>query len=193
MAMGKEDEARAKFIDGIVAEPYNSRSYTGLTNWLKRNNLVLNSMRLNDHAAVAVKDEKNTTITIDASTLGKNDPAESAWMMYAMARAGWHGEKFKKEFPNEPKYRRTMKEEVDSLDTMIAMIKGQKNYAKQFKKLEPSMQTLIKVQEAGLLEPFALLTRADDDIAQDYEPYRAAHRDNVRRYLDEFVVPRRAR
>jgi hypothetical protein len=35
-----------------------------------------------------------------------------------------------------------------------------------------------------------LLNRADSGIAQDYPAYRAANRENVRRYLDEFVVPK---
>jgi hypothetical protein len=43
---------------------------------------------------------------------------------------------------------------------------------------------------AGLLEPFVLLNRADNDITQDYNDYRAANRDKLRRYLDEFVVPK---
>ena len=38
--------------------------------------------------------------------------------------------------------------------------------------------------------PFALLNRGDDEIAQDYAAYRAANRDKIYRYFDEFVVPK---
>jgi tetratricopeptide (TPR) repeat protein len=188
-AMGNEDDARSKFIDAIVAEPYDRSSWVGLTNWLQRNNVVINNVRLKDGAAVTQKDARDVTLTLDSS-LGEDDPNSLAWMTYGMARASWRGEKYQKEFPNEPKYRRTMKEETESLGLMITVLKEQKNYKKELKKLDASLQEMIKIQEAGLLEPFVLINRADAEIAQDYEAYRAAHRDNIRRYLDTFVVPR---
>jgi len=190
-AMGKEDEARSKFIDAIVAEPYRRSSWVGMENWLKRNNLELNNVRLKEGAAVTVKDEKNINITIDDNSFKKkNDPNGLAWMSYGMNRALWQGDKFKKEFPTEPRYRRTLKEEVECLNLMISVLKEQKDYKKKFKDLDPSLQSLIKIQEDGFLEPFVLLNRADAGITQDYEPYRNAKRDNIRRYLDEFMVPK---
>jgi hypothetical protein len=51
-------------------------------------------------------------------------------------------------------------------------------------------EILANIQKAGFLEPFVLLNRADDGIAQDYPAYRDANREKVRRYLDEFVVPK---
>jgi tetratricopeptide (TPR) repeat protein len=192
VAMGKEDDARAKFIEAIIADPYNRRAWVGLTNWTQRNKLELNNVRLKDGAAVTEKDEKNITITIDDSSLKKkNDPNSLAWMTYGMGRASWHGDQFKKEFPNEPSYRRTLKEESDSLGLMITVLKEQKDYKKKVKDLDPSLQSLIKIQEAGFLDPFVLLNRADNDIARDYETYRAKNRELIRRYLDEFVVPKR--
>jgi len=191
VAMGKENEARSKFIEGIIADPYTRRSWTGLQNWLQRNKVELNNVQLKDGAAVTEKDDKNITITIDDSSLKKkNDPNGLAWMTYGMGRASWHGDRFKKEFPNEPKYRHTLKEEADSLGLMITVLKEQKNYPKKLKDLDPSLQSLIKIQETGFLEPFVLINRADAEIAQDYPPYRASNRDQIRRYLDEFMVPK---
>jgi tetratricopeptide (TPR) repeat protein len=191
VAMGKEDEARSKFIEGIVADPYTRRSWTGLQNWLQRNKVELNNVRLKDGAAVTQKDEKNISITIDDSSVNKkNDPNGLAWMAYAMSRASWQGDRFKKEFPNEPKYRRTLKEESDSLGAMITVLKEQKDYQKKLKDLDPALQSLIKIQEAGFLDPFVLLNRADAGITQDYQTYRATNREKVRSYLDDFVVPK---
>jgi TolA-binding protein len=191
VAMGKEEDARAKFIEAIVAEPYTRTSWVGLTNWLQRNKLALNNVRLKDGATVTETGGKNVNITLDSS-FGKNDPNGLAWTSYSLARASWRGDKFKKEFPNEPKYRRTLKEEADSLSLMITVLKEQKDYAKNIKKLDPSLQALIKIQEAGFLDPFVLINRADTEIAEDYEPYRAAHRETVRSYFDDFVVPKTA-
>ena len=188
-AMGNDQGARARFIDAIVAAPYNSSAWVGMTNWLKRNQLGLNNVRLKDGASVTAKDANHINITLDSS-FGKNDPNGLAWMTYSMGRASWRGDKFKKEFPNEPQYRRTMKEEADSLGLMITVMKEQKNYAKKLKELDPSLQSLIRIQDAGFLDAFVLLNRADADIAKDYEPYRDTHRDVIRSYLDDFVVPK---
>jgi tetratricopeptide (TPR) repeat protein len=191
VAAGTEDEARSKFIDGIVADPYGRRSWTGLQNWLQRNKVELNVVRLKDGAAVTQKDEKNISITIDDSTLKKkNDPNGLAWLTYGMSRVSWQGDQFKKKFPNEPKYRRTLKEESESLGVMITVLKEQKDYKKKLKELDPSLQALIKIQEAGFLDPFVLLSRADGGIVQDYPTYRAANREKVRSYLNDFVVPK---
>ena len=187
----KNDEERSKFIEGIVADPYSRRSWTGLQNWLQRNKVQLNDVRLKDGAAVTQKDDKNITITIDDSSLKKkDDPNGLAWMTYGGSRASWQGDRFKKEFPNEPKYRRSLQEESESLGLMITVLKDQKDYKQKLKDLDPPLQSLIKIQEAGFLEPFGLLNRADDGIAQDYLAYRAANRDKIRSYLDDFVVPK---
>jgi len=66
----------------------------------------------------------------------------------------------------------------------------QKDFEKKKKDLDPALLQLIQIDKAGFLEPFALLNRADSEIALDYEPYRAAHRDVLYRYFDEFVVPK---
>ncbi len=187
-AMSKDNDARGKFIDAIVAEPYNRLSWTGLTNWLQRNKLELNNVRLKDRVAVTVKDGKNINITLDTS-LGKDDPNTLAWTTYGLGRASWHTDKFKKEFPDEPQYRRSLREEADSLNLMITVLKEQKDYPNNLKRLDPALDALIKIQEAGFIEPFVLLNRVDPEIAKDYGPYRALHRDNIRGYLDTFVVP----
>lgn len=188
VAAGKEDEARSKFIDGIVADPYGRRSWTGLQNWLQRNKSELNNVKLKDRSAVTVKDDKNVNITLDNS-LGKNPDAD-AWMSYALDRAAWQTEESKKESPNVPRDRHTLQEEAHALKFMIAVLKEEKNYDKKRSKLDPSLQAFIKIEEAGFLEPFVLLNRADNGIAQDYPAYRAANRDKIRRYLDEVMVPK---
>lgn len=166
IAMGKEDEARTRYIEAIVADPYNKRSWTGLQNWLQRNHLQLNNIQLNDKAAVTEKDGTKINITFDSS-IGKDDPNSLAWTSYAMERALWHGDKFKQEFPNEPKYRRTLKKETASLHLMVTVVKEQKDYRNILSRLDPSLQTLIRIDEMGLLEPFVLISRADADIAKD--------------------------
>lgn len=107
------------------------------------------------------------------------------WMVYYGRRLQWQQGKFKQQFPNEPQYRRTLSEEVDALRLMVLALK-QPNVSK----VDPPLATLLQINEAGFVEPFALLNRADNEIAQDYIPYRNAHRETIYRYFDEFVVPK---
>jgi tetratricopeptide (TPR) repeat protein len=189
--MGKLDEARTKFINAVIAEPYNRNPWMGLGQWADHNHVKLTYLRLQDKSSVKT-DGNNTTITLDPSIPGnKNDPTMAAWIVYSGSRALWQKEKFKKEFPNEPQYRRTLKEESDSLHTMVKVISELKSKKDSDNStLDPSLAMLVKIDEAGLLDPFVLLNRADNGIAQDYPDYRAANRDKIYRYMDEFVVPK---
>src|SRR5258708_31351191 len=188
--LGKSAEAREKYILAIVAEPYNRRSLVGLNQWAGRVKVTLNWVRLQDKSKVT-QDDKQTNITLDTSQATKDgDLNLAAWIAYSMDRALLRREKFKKEFPNEAKYRRTMREEAESLHLMVTVLTEQKDFERKKKDLDPSLLQLIAIDHAGFLEPFALLNRGDDEIAQDYAAYRAANRDKIYRYFDEFVVPK---
>ena len=188
--MGKSGEARDKFIQAVIAEPYNKRSWVGLNQWAQRSKVTLNWVKLQDKSAVSQSDDQHINITIDPTSMGKNDPAGVGWMTYGGERALWKGDKFKKEFPHEPKYRRTMREEADCLHLMVTVMSEQKDFEKRKQELDPALQQLVLIDQKGFLEPFILLNRADQEIAQDYPAYRDAHRDTIYRYLDEFVVPK---
>ena len=188
--LGKSGEAREKYIQAVVAEPYNQRSWVGLNQWAGRTKISLNWVQLQDKSTVTHKDEKTTNITIDPEALKKTDLGGAAWLAYGMERALWQGDKFKKEFPNEPKYRKTMREEADSLHLMATVLLEQKNFEKKKKDMDPALVQLVQIDKAGFIEPFTLLNRADNEIAQDYSAYRTEHRETIYRYLDEFVVPK---
>jgi tetratricopeptide (TPR) repeat protein len=192
---GKLDEARSKYIDAIVADPYNANSWNGLKNWLGRTKLTANWLKLKDGVEVEIKAGGNTNVNVDSSLPGG---LSAAWLMYGMNRSLWMSEKFKKEFPKETAYRHSLLEETESLSMLLEGLKNA-NDTEDGKKLKKNdahagafsdFEILANVHKAGFLEPFVLLNRADDGIAQDYPAYRDANRDKVRRYLDEFVVPK---
>jgi len=78
LSVGKLDEARTKYIEAIVADPYNQSSWNGLRNWQNRTKLSLTWIRLKDGVAIEVKDGK-TNITVDSS-LAKDDPLTAGWL-----------------------------------------------------------------------------------------------------------------
>jgi hypothetical protein len=73
---------------------------------------------------------------------------------------------------------------------MVTVLTEQKDFEKKKNDLDPSLLQVIAIDRAGFIEPFALLNRGDNEIGEDYVAYRAAHRDTIYRYFDEFVVPK---
>jgi tetratricopeptide (TPR) repeat protein len=185
----KNDEARGKFIDAMVAEPYNNKAWMGLRQWADRNKVKLNVVVLQDKSSQQT-DGKSATITLDPNMLNGDSAGTAAWLVYSGTRLSWQREKFKKEFPNEGTYRRSLKEETEALDTMVTVVSEDAKSKKKAKNIDPALLALVQLDHAGFLEPFVLFNRADAGIAHDYAAYRAAHRDILRRYLDEFVVPK---
>jgi hypothetical protein len=144
-------------------------------------------MKLRDRVAVQVKDGK-TNVTVDSSLPKDDKLLMAAWLAYGMSRALWMREKFAKEYPNETSYRHSLKEEAESLHTLIAVSKE----IAEKEKLDLSASDfgpLIQIDKAGFLEPFVLLNRADNGIVRDYSGYRATNREKIRLYLDQKVIP----
>ena len=194
MRQNKMQEARLKFIEAVIAEPYDRKAWMGLTQWADRNQVQLRFLKLDDKSKVnvAAGQSGSVNITLDQSTFSKkkDDLNGAAWLSYGMGRALWHEEKFKKEFPNEHQYRHTLREEADSLHLMTAVLTEQKDFKKKEKNIDPALLELIKIDRSGLMEPFVLLNRVDEGIAQDFVAYRSQHRELLHRYLDELVVPK---
>ena len=183
MLSGRMEEAREKFILAIVAEPYNRRSYVGLSQWASRTGAKLAHPAIEIPNSVKTEAGK-TTINLDATSLDRKDGSQH-WTIYSFMRAGY-SRQFAKDHPNEEKYRHSLAEEMVALQAVVRAVsedlkKGTQGIADQFK-------TLVRLNEAGLLEAFILLARADEGIALDYANYRASNRDKLQRYISEFVI-----
>lgn len=184
-------EAREKLIEAVIANPYNRTPWQFLARWGERNQVQLTHPRVDIPTSVEQgpdKDgKKQTNITLNADLLGKKD-GSGGWMFYGITRALWMNEKFLKEFPNEKTYRHSLREEMDALGLVIETAKNETNGGKDKSKLDPSIANLLKLHDAGLLEAFILLAKADAGIAQDYADYRKNNRDKLRRYLNDYVT-----
>jgi tetratricopeptide (TPR) repeat protein len=184
---GDLNEARSKYIDAIIADPYNQSSWAGLNNWLRRSGTKLTWVKLRDRVAVQVKDGK-TNVTLDSSLPKDDKLLMAAWLSYGMSRSQWMQEKFAQEYPNETSYRHSLKEETASLHSLIAV--SEEIAEKEKLDLAASdFGPLIRIEKAGFLEPFVLLNRADNGIVRDYAGFRSINRERVRLYLDQIVIP----
>jgi tetratricopeptide (TPR) repeat protein len=188
MQSGKMEESRAKLIEAVIAEPYARNPWSFLAEWGRRSQVELGHPRVDvPKDSVKRKDEKNIDIIVNPT--GREDGTE-AWMMYSISRAAWMtDERRKKEFPNETRYRHSLREEAGALRAVAEMVERQ---IKEGKLKEPSLDVsianLLRLNRAGLLEAYVLLATPDEGIAQDYAEYRKTNRDKLRRYLTEVVM-----
>lgn len=186
-AQGKTNEARDKFIDAIVAEPYGRRAYVGLTQWAQRHNVQLGHPHIVPPNSTTTQGA-NTTLNIDPRTLDSKD-GSNEWLIYDLTRIAWQKSDFSKNYPAERAYRHSLKEETAAL-RMVAEACAKDLKSGKVKQLETSLETLVKLNDAGLLESFILFARPDEGIAHDYEAYRATNRDKLRRYwLEVAIIP----
>jgi len=185
MKQGRLTDAGDKFVEAYLAEPYSRLSRAGFLNWGDKAHLNLAHPQVDVPTNVASKD-KNTTITLDANILTKNDKsgAAAAWMSYGIIRASWQTE-FTRQYPNEKTYRHSLKEEAAALRGAIESVKNQKLDPKG---IDSSLQVLQKLEKEGLLESFVLLALPDAGIAQDFPDYRRANLEKLRRYVKDYVL-----
>ena len=185
MKQGRLTDAGDKFVEAYLAEPYSRLSRAGFLNWGEKAHITLAHPQVDVPTDVTSKD-KGTTITLDANILTKNDKggAAAAWMAYGIIRASWQTE-FAKQYPNEKTYRHSLKEEAAALRGAIEAVKNQKLDPKN---IDPSLQVLQKLEKEGLLEPFVLLALPDAGIAQDFQDYRRANLEKLRRYVKDYVL-----
>jgi tetratricopeptide (TPR) repeat protein len=188
MGQHKKEEARQKFTDAIVAEPYNRRAWVGLTQWAQRYAVPLGHPRIEPPTSVSPLKDNKMTITID-KTANEAD-GTGAWVIYSMMRASWPLERFAKEFPNEKSYRHSLPEEAGALRQVAEHVKEQLKKG-TIRQLDPMLETLVKLYDEGFIEPYVLFARVDQGIAQDYAAYRKNNRDKLRRYLLEYVSSNR--
>jgi tetratricopeptide (TPR) repeat protein len=184
--MGKNGEAREKYIYAVIAEPYTRPPWTALRRWTDRTNQQFNAILLQNKSSV--KNATDKAVKLEEQPLKEVNAEEAGWNAYEKVRQEWKNGKFKQQFPNEPAYRHTLKEEAEALDALVAALAPDAASLKKAEKLDPALLALIQIDHEGLLEPYVLLNRADPEIAKDYPAYRAAHRDKLYQYMDKYVL-----
>ena len=189
MQAGKLEEARLRYVEAFVAEPFNRLARAGLMRWAEAARVELAHPDIKVPTNVMPLKDNKMTINVSPDSIGKDD-GSAAWVMYGIVRAGWAMEKFAKEFPGEKQYRHTLREEADALRGVVESVKTQMK-EKKIKTLDPSLARLVKLHDEGLLEAYILFARIDEGIAHDYAEYRKTNRDKLRRYLLEYVTAKK--
>jgi Flp pilus assembly protein TadD len=183
MKQDKMTEARDKFIEAFITEPYNRLAINNLVGWAEQNKVTLNHPKIEIPTTVSPMEKNQMTITFDP----KSSPG---WAIYGLSRAAWtanNNARFTKEYPGEKTYRHSLREEAEAL-RLVAEAASKDLKSGKVKTLDTSLANLVKLNDAGLLEAYILLARPDDGIVRDYATYRKTNRDKLRRYVVEYVI-----
>ena len=185
MKQKKYTEARDRYIEAYITEPYNRFTAAGMNQWAQAMNQSVRHPRIDIPSDVTFDDQGNAKINLDASVLiGGKDDGSFAWIAYGTTRTLWHKEKFAKTFPEERTYRHSLAEEADALRAVLSVATAER----KTKTLSPSLAMLKQLNEAGLLEAYILLARPDQGIARDHPAYLKDNREKLRRYVVDYVI-----
>ncbi len=188
MKQGRVTEAGDKFVEAYIAEPYSRLARAGFLNWGERVHVDLNHPLVEIPTNVTSKKEGEVTINVDPNSLkaGDKNGAGVAWITYGLVRGTWSATEFAKQYPDEKKYRHSLKEEAAALRAALKVFTEQQQ--KNSKLSDPSFQVIAKLDKEGLLEAFILLALPDEGIAQDFTAYRRTNVENLRRYVKQYVL-----
>ncbi|MDR1012088.1 MAG: tetratricopeptide repeat protein [Opitutaceae bacterium] len=184
LQMGKPEEAIAKHIDALLAEPAGKLPRAMMERVAKSVNRLYKPSPVNKLPMGAVSfdlEKKEIALGFDSAT-------QSPYVTgYLMARGAWIGEQGAGHFPKGEKPRHCAAEEVAGLGLFSKVVLEQngKNDADASDWLAAA-EAIRRLEQAGLLEAFVYIDRADADIAKDYPAYREEHRDLLVRYIREF-------
>ncbi len=187
MRQGKTDAARDRYVEAFITEPYNRFARAGLIQWSNTTRTGIGHPQI-EIPEVSFDEKGDPQMNIDAGTLmGGKDDGSVAWISYGVTRSRWRKAKFTEAFPNEKTYRHSLAEEAEALRSVITMATSDK----KTKTLNSSLALLKEINDAGLLEAYLLIARADSGMAQDYPAYLKQNRDKLRRYVVEYVIKRK--
>lgn len=179
--------ARTFSIEAIVAEPYNAIPWRALAVWANTSHVRLQFDKIKPGCTVTPSGQTKVNVIVAPD---QEPDAVTVWTAYCGVRSAWHEQEFKKQFPKETEYRHSMPEEAAALNAAARVSEEtlQKSPDSPIAK-DPSIQLLLRVHKAQLIEPCVLISGVDREIAPDYVAYREKNREKIQQYLGEFVVP----
>lgn len=181
MHQGKTKEAGDRYIEAVVAEPFLRTTWDSLQRWATDGGNGWSPTPVIPPGGKAFGE-----IAFEEN-LFKAEDGTNHWLLYKKTRETWKNGQFKKEFPGAAEYRHSLREEAAALRAVAEAAKKDFQAGKT-KALHKSLENLIKINDAGLLEAYILFPRVNGEIAEDYEDYRKNNRDKLRRFLAEFLV-----
>ncbi|HMT08762.1 MAG TPA: tetratricopeptide repeat protein [Pyrinomonadaceae bacterium] len=176
MKQKKYDQARDRYIEAFIVEPYSRMAVQGINQWAQ---VTGNSL---GHPAIDLPDFSFDAKgkAVPKSAISPDDANASPWLAYLATRESWKNEKFAKAFAQKP-YRHSLAEEVESLRAAVKIAEDRKSSNKQF-------GLLSTLDKEGLLESYVLMATPDEGIAEDHPEYLKSNREKLRQYVLKYVI-----
>jgi tetratricopeptide (TPR) repeat protein len=195
LALDKPQDARGKYELAIAAEPYNPLVWTGFARWARTAHFSLTAP-LVTHPEFKVSDGQ---LVSDPALTHETGNGRSAWLAYEKVRVA-HGAtvsaqrtlagSFAPDGTFTPAgYVHTAAEELDALHALLRDLDAKIAAGTVTEeKLDPPLKALRRIETDNLLEPFIYISFYDAGIAQGYPRYRDAHRAEIVKYVDSYLV-----
>lgn len=170
------DQARDRYIEALITEPYSQSSPRGISQWAEATGAKLGHPKI-DIPEIKFDESGKPLMSapVNDANYAKN------WQNYVSTRVDWKKTKFAQTFPNEKQYRHSLQEEADAIRNAL-------KFAKEQKLSHPQFDILQKLDNEGLLEAFILMAQADEGIAEDHEAYLKNNRPKLRQYVLNYVI-----
>jgi tetratricopeptide (TPR) repeat protein len=186
MRQGRLVEARDRYIEAYISEPYNRLAVGGLRGWAQQTQVKVGHPEIALPTKVALKPDGTFDAVVDAAALAADD-GSAAWVAYGATRAAWQKGRFAEAFPAEGTYRHSLAEETDALRAVIALAQRLPQGSPPGQ-MSAALVMLKKLDDENLLEPYVLLARGNEGIARDFPAYLLQHRDRLRRYVMTYMI-----
>jgi tetratricopeptide (TPR) repeat protein len=182
--LGQRDAAMSEWIEALLCEPYVR---------LTRQHFTADMKQRSEANGYRIPRFPMGTFAVDATkkelSIASGDDAVVA--LYSIACGSWRMNAFEEAYPKEKTLRRSLREEIAGLEILAAIAKssGEKDEAEVVRareKWQAQLDDLALLSEQGLLEPYALLERPDQELAKDYSDYAAANHEKLVRYVRRY-------
>jgi tetratricopeptide (TPR) repeat protein len=168
-------EARDKFVEAFVAEPFSRLTLDRLVRWVEEAGETLAPTEItppgNDFAGELKIDEK----------LLKAENGTIHWKLYDDARKAQILENAKR------KQSHTLNAEAAAWRKVADAARKEIKSGK-LKNPDPSLLNLIKIDEAGVLEAYLLIMRPHEDFGEDFFQYREKNRDKLKQFVVRYLL-----
>jgi len=183
MRQGKTSQARDRYIEAYVTEPYSKFAIAGMQQWGDATKTLLGHPEIEIPEVVSFDSDGNAKTDLDPAMASRIDDGSFAWVAYGTKRSQWKKESFAKAFPAEKTYRHSLPEEAEALRAVLASAKDPR-----VQTLNPSLARLKKLDSDGFLEAYILTVQMDEGIAKDFPSYLEKNREKLRQYVVKYVL-----
>jgi tetratricopeptide (TPR) repeat protein len=195
MKAGLPDQARVKYEEAFVAEPYSKPGWLALLHWARLTKtpvavpqIGLPKFTVSD--GVLVPDQALATEAVKGSGMASWTAYASCRVKHGPARMTGFGVNVDGSVTPTGSYH-SLAEEMECLRATIVDLRARVSDGSVTQEnLAPSLKVLLQLDKDGVLACWVLLSAADQGIRFDYPAYRKKHRDELVAYVDRYLLQR---